>query len=226
MGSIYITINDRYLVRYGNIRDGKLKMNLIEERNGKAIRKLVSTYVLRRDTIVTGGVVNITHHYSSNDDILYYLPVDVLKKWFHSRCRGNTEADMVIFLYKYNDLHPDRTSDIEKYLVPGIKLSSLATSHSELVKEFCTKYDINVLINYGLFEVYLPTYQYILYKLYTNPTKRIQLINAKQISRDANVCTNIGEGIKLSSILTVEEFDIVFSSIKHGVKSLEYALTK
>lgn len=158
---LYITINDKYLVRYINIHDESIKMNLIEERNSGAIADKIAEYIINRNTIVTGGTVNAKFKYEPNDDILYYLPTSILKNWFDSRYRSNSEADLIWVLHKYNQLHPGQKDVVKRDLVPGIKLSCLHGNHIDwLVKH----YGVVMTSSNIMFSTHKPTYQYILYR--------------------------------------------------------------
>lgn len=220
---LYIKIDDKYLVRYVNIHDGSVKMNLIEERNidsnGNSINDKVAEYVINRNTIVTGGTVNTKFKYEPNDDILYYLPTSILKRWFDSRYRSNSESDLIWFLYKYDQIHPGQKDIVKRDLVPGIKLSCLCGSHIDWLVEH---YGVIMTSSDILFSTHKPTYQYILYRMYTDHNKSVQFATNMNYSLD--VRTKTGSIVKLSSILAHNEFTEALPKVKKATKSLEYVL--
>lgn len=221
---LYITINDKYLVRYVNIHDGSTKMNLIEERNIdsdiNSIKDKVAEYVINRNTIVTGGTVNTKFKYEPNDDILYYLPTSILKKWFDSRYRSNSESDMIWFLHIYSQLHPGQEDVIKRDLVPGIRISCLSAND---INWLFTKYGIIVSSNDMLLSTHKPTYQYVLYRMYTDSNKTTQFAT-NMYSYEQTVYTMSGIGVKINSILSKCEYTEALLKVKAGAKSLEYVL--
>lgn len=220
---LYVFISDKYLVRYCNICDGKLQMNLVEERNIIEIKEAISIYVLQRDTIVTGGLVNKVYFYPSNDDILYYLQPELLNKWFISRYRKNSEEDMIIFLQKYYELHPDRYVEMKIKMVVGVKLSALKSSALAI---FCKQYQIYGISDENLFTKYPPTFQYILHNMYIDTNRTTKLIDCTQVSKTAHVITRDGVSVRLDSFLHSDDHDTIFGTLRHNIRPLEYLLCK
>lgn len=214
----YISINDKYLLRYHNIVSGKQEMNLMEQRGFEDIKMYVRAYIATRATIVTGSVVNITYKYSANDNILYDLSIDVLDKWFESKYRKNSEEDMVLFLDKYQQLHPELEQEIRDKLASKIKLCGLKNK-----LEFSTKY--NIPIPHDLMKspsVHSPTYYFVLNKciIGEKPVYKYQLSSSTWI-----VHPYYSESIQLSSLFTSSDIDAL-NQLRNIPALLEYLLAR
>lgn len=212
----YITINDKYLLRYRDIISNRREMSLMEQQNIESITMYIGPYITTRATIVTGGIVNTKYRCPANDDILYTLPIDMLEEWFASKYRKNSEEDMVLFLEKYQQLHPELEQEIRDKLATKIKLCGL-----ENKLEFSAKYSIH--IPHDLIKspsVHSPTYYFVLNKCFIGeyPVRKYQLSSNTWIIHPYYV-----ESIQLSSLFTSDDIDVL-NQLRYVSGPLEYLL--
>ena len=216
---LYITINDKYLLRFHLITSEKQCASLMEQRNIGSIREEVMRYIITRDTIVTDGIVN-SKGYESNDALLYNLSIDLLVNWFHNRHRRNSEEDMILFLKKYQQRHPKLSNEIKKQLAPGIKLSAL---DRRVLTQFCIDYAIQVPVSNEIHKLHPPTYYYILNK-YTIESGIVRK-SLYMITKTTHVTDPITKThLPLSLILNDDEMDLVIKSMRYTPQPLEYLI--
>lgn len=138
----YITINNKYVHRFIDLENGKITLDLVEERNYTEIYNSVISAIAKTCYKYDGSITCETIYthirikrglLNAKDRILHTAPIRMLKSWITSRDRINDEDDVLYALKTYIAYNPTTKDIVERELMSLINTDLTNIHHGRFV---------------------------------------------------------------------------------------------